>query len=122
MHILIKRYMKYIYEFTWYELDQSVKVGQESEFYFFKNGDPPQFYCGLFDPGKTEMRKCLIKSISHPDLGEILEIDTKGLDYTITLANGNSFQVEAEESPGEVYNYSVKPKSWIFEINVKQIA
>jgi len=110
--------MKCIYKFAWYELDQAIYVGEESEFYFFKNSSPYCFYNGLLKNGKYELKRCLIKEISHPDLGSIQEINTEGLDYTITLTNGESLKVEAEESPGEVYGYPIKPKNWEFEIDV----
>ncbi|VAW72226.1 hypothetical protein MNBD_GAMMA12-1658 [hydrothermal vent metagenome] len=111
--------MKCIYVMDWYELDQSVVVGQVGVFYFLENSEPPQFYCGLFSNANSELRSCKIYSIHHPELGQIRELNTKGLDYTITLVNGKSFEVNAEEEPGKVFGFPMQPKDWKFEIDVK---
>lgn len=107
------------YKFFWYELDLSIKVGLTDEFYFFKDREPLEFYNGPFYKDEAMSISCRIEKIIHPELGEISEIDTKGLDYTITLANGESLKVEAEEKPGDVYDFRIKPENWLFDVQIK---
>jgi hypothetical protein len=59
---------------------------------------------GMFAIGK-------ITDIRHPELGEIHKVDTCGLDYTITLADGTEIVVNAEEDPGKMYEG--KPGAWV---------
>ena len=107
---------------NWYEMDQSIAVGQFDEFDFFvnppttiENDGLPVFYnddwherCRhLYDRQKKR-----ILSIWHPVLGQIQSIDTKGLDYTFTMVNGQVLKVEAEESPGLVYSHPEPICDW----------
>lgn len=111
-----------LYELFWYELDQSIQVGQQSEFYFLKNSKPLKFLNGLYEPDEGVLHKCVIQSIRHPDFGSISEINTSGLDYSIRLRNGTKFSVEAEENPGHVYDYPIKPTTWIFSVIIETVA
>lgn len=108
------------YEFYWYELDQPIEIGQKDVFYLFKNTQPPKFYAGLFDKTKAESAVGTVRNIIHPELGEITSIDTRGLDYTITLKSGVSFKVEAEQEPGVVYGYNIQPKEWTFIVEFER--
>lgn len=106
----------------WYECDQPLAVGETADFDFFKT--PPDyinndglrvFYHGdwkekcraLFD---TERRRIL--SIEHPVLGPIQRIETSGLDYTFTMPDGRVLKVEAEETPGWVYDWPEPIADW----------
>jgi hypothetical protein len=41
--------------------------------------------------------------IAHPQLGTILEVDTKGLDDTFVLVDGRRLIVDAEEELGKLF-------------------
>jgi hypothetical protein len=107
------------YSLQWYELDQPIKVGMVDEFLFVRDQQPLQFYSGLHHPERWTPIQGKILSITHPELGGVSEINTQGLDYTITLCDGTSFKVEAEETPGDVYDHPVKPSDWTFTIEME---
>lgn len=111
-----------IYELFWYELDQSISIGQRDEFLFFKNSKTFKFFNGLYEQDKVVSVECIIKKIIHPEFGEVSEISTTGLDYSISLVDGTKFEVEAEENPGHVYNFPIKPKSWKFNVLIDIIS
>jgi hypothetical protein len=106
----------------WYELDQSIAVGEVAELDFFK--EPPAnvvsdglrvFYHGdwsercrqLFDRQTKRVLR-----IRHPQLGMIQAIDAKGLDYKFTMLDGRVLMVEAEETPGVVYEHRAPMDDW----------
>jgi len=47
-----------------------------------------------------------------------LSIFITHLDYTITLDDGTSFKVEAEETRGDVCEFHVKPTEWVFSVTL----
>ena len=104
------------YDLDWYELAQTITVGEMQEIHFFKDVEPLTFYCGLWYPKKAICRNYKIEQIIHPVLGNIQSINTRGLDYTITLITGEQLTVNAEEEPGKVYNYHIQPESWVFNV------
>lgn len=63
------------------------------------------------NPAKALLASGRIVAIRHPELGEIRKIDTRGLDYTITLADGTALLVNAEEDPGKLYEGT--PGAWV---------
>jgi hypothetical protein len=106
----------------WYELDQSIAVGQVANFDFFKmppeyvvSDGLPVFYHGDWQekcrPLYYTHRRRILK-IHHPELGPINRIDTQGLDYTFTLEGGQVILVEAEEDPGLVYGRPERVQDW----------
>lgn len=109
------------YELAWHELDQPIKVGEVSTLYFDRDAVPLRFYDARLGDVPILERRCVIDAIDHPDLGQVAEIDTNGLDYTITLANGTAFLVEAEESPGYVYEFPIRPKRWVFTVKARVV-
>jgi hypothetical protein len=102
----------------WYELDQSIAVGQVAEFCFYT--DPPEsllqktaaggkpdhadlvFFNSLMVARNSRICKARVVSIEHPQLGSLRSIETQGLDYIFQKANGESVVVNAEEDPGAV--------------------
>ena len=99
----------------WYALDQPVKVGLTSDFWFFK--DPrtevlhrgPErlvFYNALWGSHAALGGSGTITRITSPELGDILEVDTKSepFDYAFHLADGTTIEVNAEEQPGWVWD------------------
>jgi hypothetical protein len=57
----------------------------------------------LWHPEDAVVARGTIVAIRHPELGAVRKVDTRGLDYTITLTNGTELTVNAEEEPGKLY-------------------
>jgi hypothetical protein len=91
----------------WHELDPLLEVGLEDEFVFWRvtpeGFDGPMFYNTLWKPGDGLFASGKIVAIHHPELGEIHKVDTRGLDYTITFADGAELLINAEEEPGKMH-------------------
>jgi hypothetical protein len=94
----------------WYELDPQLEVGNADEFVFWRvvpdNLVGPErlvLYNTLWCPKDAVVARGMIWAIHHPELGAIRKVDTRGLDYTITLADGAELLVNAEENPGLCY-------------------
>jgi len=110
---------------SWYNLDQSLKVGRRDTFAFFWNADltlddlrvefdphPERLF--LTKPGydlvfanETGMawdyRSATVESIEHARFGPLDEVDTRSFgQYRFRLGDGRWVTIEAEESPGEV--------------------
>ena len=102
----------------WYELDPLLEVGLDDEFVFwrvvpehFYGIETLVFYNAVWHPEDGVFASGKIAAIRHPELGEIRKIDTSGLDYTITLADGTDLMVNAEEDPGNMYEG--RPGNWV---------
>ena len=94
----------------WYELDPQLEVGLNGEFAFWRV--VPEYLSGpeslvlyntLWHPEDAVIARGTTTAIRHPELGAIQKVDTRGLDYTITLSDGNQLLVNAEEKPGRAY-------------------
>ena len=102
----------------WYELDQSIVVGDVDLFYLSK--DMLYFANDFADDNDCEV-KAKILSINHLELGDIKGIITIGLDYSIYLSDGNILIVNAEESPGDIENSRYFIREWDFDVQVSII-
>jgi hypothetical protein len=60
-------------------------------------------YNTLWRPEEAVLARGTIAAIRHPELGTIRKVDTCGLDYTITFADGTELTVNAEEEPGKLF-------------------
>jgi hypothetical protein len=105
----------------WYELDPPLEVGQTDEFAFWRvvpdhlrGPEPLVLYNTLWHPEDAVVAHGTIAAIRHPELGAVRKVDTRGLDYTITLADGTELRVEAEETPGVCYERRVT--DWRFVV------
>ncbi len=94
----------------WYELDPPLEVGQTDEFAFWlvvpehlRGPEPLVLYNTLWRPEDALVARGTIAAIRHPELGEVRMVDTRGLDYTLTLADGTELLVNAEEEPGRLF-------------------
>jgi hypothetical protein len=94
----------------WYELDPPLAVGGTGEFAFWRTvPDDLQgperlvLYNTLWHPEDAVVARGKIAAIWHPELGAIHNVNTGGLDYTITLADGTELLVNAEEEPGKLF-------------------
>lgn len=115
----------------WYELDQPIAVSEVADFDFFE--EPPSyvahegrrvFYHGLWQPQlqlNLERRRMRVLSIRHPELGSIQSINTKGLDYTLIMSDGRVLKVEAEETPGLVYEHQQKIADWRILVELEPV-
>lgn len=65
----------------------------------------------------------------HSRLGPIQKVDTKGLDYTLILANGRALMVNAEEEPGKLYEHldgrwqpaPFQPDDWTLKVELVEL-
>lgn len=108
--------MNLIWTPFWYELDQCIVVGDID--YFFLSKDKTHFLNGGSSEDDYEIR-AEIMSIKHKILGNLKGIITIGLDYTFYLANGERLQVNAEETPGKIYDSQYSIEDWGFDVVVK---
>lgn len=121
----------------WYELDPSLEIGLAGDFVFWRvvpdglrGPEPLVLYNTLWQP-KDAMIACgTIKAIGHPELGAVRKVDTRGLDYTITLADGTELLVNAEEEPGKMWERDGKGfieskrvvKEWRFVVEFESLS
>lgn len=93
-----------------YCLDQPIAVGLTDEFAFYRvvrdfhrDRGPEKlvFYNSVWHSADVMLAHGTIKAILHPDLGQILEVDTSD-DYLIRLVDGTTLRVDSEEGAGNV--------------------
>ncbi len=106
------------WEPQWYELDQSIVVGDVDFFYLAK--DNHYFANGFADNKDCEV-KAKILNIRHSELGDVKGIITIGLSYTIYLGDGSVITVNAEEAPGEIENSKLVVTDWTFIVQISLI-
>jgi hypothetical protein len=115
----------------WYELDQSISVGEVRAFDFFKtpperiaNEGLPVFYHGNWDEKCRRLydtRTVRILGIRHSQLGAIRSIDTNDLDYQFVMEDGGVLQVNAEETPGVVYAVAEPVVDWRVFVELESV-
>ncbi|MEV4517712.1 hypothetical protein AB0K00_53235 [Dactylosporangium sp. NPDC049525] len=92
----------------WYNLDQSLKVGNRATFGFSRAKPPADYDVVLaHDMGAPRCDwnswSATVESIEHDRLGVVAEVDTRPFgQYTFTFGDGRWVTIEAEESPGHV--------------------
>jgi hypothetical protein len=93
----------------WYELGPMLEVRMTADFAFWRTPSvhilgpqPLVLYNSLWHPEQALVAWGTVTAIRHADLGDIQSVNTRGLDYTITLADGRQLVVNAEEEPGRV--------------------
>lgn len=104
---------------AWYELDQTIIVGDKDWFYLPSDENNHSFFNELFQSNSFIRKKLLIEKISHPILDGVRGIVAIGLDYTIYLTDGKVLEVNAEEEPGQIYNSSLVIDDWTFDVEVR---
>lgn len=119
----------------WYELDQSLVVGDREKFWFFQT--PPHsillpddesqlgelvFFNQLDSDRNCVVRYARIEEIYHPQLGALVQIDTDGLDYIFFSADGREYVVNAEEDPGIAYDSDVDVKDWSVAVKLSDVS
>ena len=103
---------------AWYELDQTIIVGDKDWFYLPSNENNHSFFIVLYQSNSFIRKKLEIDKISHPVLGDVRGIVAIGLDYTVYLTDGTVLEVNAEEEPGQIYNSSLIIDDWTFDVEV----
>ena len=126
----------------WYNLDQSITVGQVQYFYVYKEIPdlsemkwPPQsdpdplwpsgstdlvFYNTLLKPDAYTKRRLRIDSIEHPELGTLESIATQRFGVYEFRTTTQSLEVEAEERPGRCYDNAVTVEDWSVRVEVTE--
>ncbi len=106
----------------WYELDQTLVIGERQKFWFFQS--PPQdcktlaeevdlvFYNQLDSTKNCNVRYATIVEMRHPDIGQLVRVDTDGLDYIFFPFEGEEIVVNAEEEPGKTYEGDAQVDDW----------
>jgi len=106
----------------WYELDQTLVIGERQKFWFFQT--PPEecksvgqnvdlvFYNQLDSTKNCNVRYATIVEMRHPQLGQLVRVDTDGLDYIFFPFEGEEVVVNAEEEPGTTYEGGVQVDDW----------
>lgn len=113
----------------WYELDQTLVLGQRQKFWFFDSvPDSMASDAGLVFFNKTDVsencaaRFARIDDIHHPQLGAILRVDTDGLDYIFFPVEGEEVIVNAEEEPGLAYEMEPPISDWSLRVTLSEVS
>ena len=116
----------------WYELDQTLTLGERQKFWFFH--DPPQamikdklrpefvFFNQMSSFANCEVRYARIEEMSHPKLGRLQRIDTDGLDYIFVPVIGPEVAVNAEEDPGYTYDSQLDIEDWTVFVSLSEVS
>jgi len=60
--------------------------------------------------------------IRHQELGELLRVDTDGLDYIFFPANNEEIVVNAEEEPGSTYDSDLEVADWSVLVKLVEVS
>jgi len=116
----------------WYELDQTLTLGERQKFWFFQT--PPDecsviaedldfvFYNQLDSTQNCIVRYARIAEMHHKELGDLLKVDTDGLDYIFASSNGEEIVVDAEEDPGTIYDSKLKVADWSVLVKLVEVS
>ena len=115
----------------WYELDQSIAVGQRDRFWFFV--EPPLevqdastvdfvFFNQLIAADNCQIRIGTILQIEHPALGTLQRVLAEGLDYSFVRADGDEILVNAEEEPGACLDPRWSISDWSVRVNLSDVS
>lgn len=116
----------------WYELDQTLVLGQRQKFWFFQT--PPDeckamaeevdlvFYNQLDSTKNCNVRYAKIVEMHHPQLGQLLRVDTDGMDYIFFPVEGEEIVINAEEEPGSAYDNNVDVDDWSVYVKLAEVS
>lgn len=127
----IKVTQKALWTPRWYELDQSLVVGQRQRFWFYIN--PPLerveetfdlvFFNQMTSTANSQIRYARVVDIEHPEFGPLQRVDSDGLDYIFYPVSGNEVVVNAEEDPGAVCDDSeLRIKDWSVTVTLNDVS
>lgn len=116
----------------WYELDQTLAVGDRQKFWFFETppGDVETlgenidlvFYNQLDSSSNCTVRYATIDELHHPQLGQLLRVDTDGQDYIFFPVDGEEIVVNAEEEPGTIRDGSIGVTDWSVRARLSDVS
>lgn len=116
----------------WYELDQTLVVGERQKFWFFQSPPPECQQLGehvdfVFFNQLDSTRNCVVRyarilEMHHPQLGPLLRVDTDGLDYIFFPVDGEELVVNAEETPGSVYDSNLSVENWSVFVTLTDVS
>lgn len=124
----------------WYELDQSLMLGERQKFWFYHhtpgienaapmieasnpNADFDLVFYNQLDSSKNCMvRYAKIVEMFHPELGPLKQIDTDGLDYLFVPLEGKEIVVNAEEEPGTTYDAELNVTDWSVYVKLADVS
>ncbi len=118
----------------WYELDQSLAVGQRQRFWFFETNPPIEidgnhandfdlvFFNQLDSSANCQVRFARIVEIKHKQLGLLSGIDTEGMDYIFVPIDGHEVVVNAEEDPGSTYDCNLEIDDWSVVVTLSDVS
>ena len=110
--------MELKWEPYWYDLDQTIILGDKD--FFYLNNKGTGFANGFASTEDKEVLAEVVK-ISHSDLGEVLGILAYGLSYKFFLEDGSFIQVDSEQEPGLIEHStssSLNVSNWVFKIEL----
>ena len=113
---------------SWYEMDQSVLVGTSCKFAFYQESPKLEidndydlvFFNQLDSDANQEIRFALVREIYHQQLGQLMRVDTDGLDYVFTPIDGDDIFVNAEEEPGKAYETDIS--DWTLRVILENVS
>lgn len=119
---------------AWHALDQTLVLGLRQRYFFFdalpsriaslEPSEQPDyvFYNGVDAEEDSQIRFAEVVLIEHPDIGEILRVDTFGLDYILFPANGEEIIIDGEEDPGTVISGWDPIGDWTMRVMLERIS
>ena len=123
------QHIRAVWEPGWHRLDQSIEVDQRDRFWFdaiqgSKSMDQKLAFFNRASSVETisEVRTARIVTIVHSTFGPLKKIDTAGMDYVFTAADGRQFIVNAEEEPGMIYDEELHVDDWKFEVALSDVS
>ena len=134
----VSKFRSAIWTPGWYELDQSLIVGELQKYWFFQH--PPRsvfgddsdeqgdeldhliFYNQLDSDSNCVVLYARIVEMVHPQLGNLIRVDTDGLDYIFFPIDGGEVVVNAEEEPGKVYDADLNISDWSVFVKLADVS
>ena len=120
---------------AWHELDQTLIVGLRQRYFFFDdvpesmskigNDETPDyvFFNGVDSSENSQIRFAKIVNIEHATLGEMLRVDTFGLDYILYPASGEEIIIDGEEEPGVIRSgASGEVSDWSMVVTLEEVS
>lgn len=116
----------------WYELDQTLALGERQKVWFFQTppdevaaeGPTPDFifFNQLDSTTNCQVRFAKVVEMVHPTLGPLAKIDTDGCDYIFFPVDGEEVVVNAEEDPGNTYDENLNIDQWTVFVKLEDVS
>ncbi|MEL7500469.1 MAG: hypothetical protein AAFN77_22945 [Planctomycetota bacterium] len=123
-----------IWKPAWHELDQTLVVDLKQRYFFFDNvpenmqpdGTVGQvdlvFFNDVDANENVQVRVAKVAKIEHAVIGEIIRVDTFGLDYILYPFEGEEIVVDAEEEPGVVRSGIHTVDDWTMKVTLTDVS